>query len=275
MACECMYIFDNTEYRRNMKKYKELEDIICRVKGYLEPLSLYKAKKMNVFQKFNAEDEEYLPIYKKDLLLWVYGRPHLHTQEALYEAAETDSERDLIRHLLIGIPDHMNEDFWYENTGERVKKRLYSNAAELMRKPDYMTGDGLAQNGKKFYIVGDLKGNIDIGEKEGVEFLSSTDPDYIHSHFVIHEITASDPETAVQAANKWLHTTHICIGDMEFELAEYYCILFKYFVRLNKSNPDLPGNFWEWLADGNEEQYFFMAYLYHTTNIVAYEDPAA
>ena len=52
-------------------------------------------------------------------------------------------------------------------------------------------------------------------------------------------------------------------------------ILFKYFVRLNKSNPDLPGNFWEWLADGNEEQYFFMAYLYHTTNIVAYEDPAA
>ena len=51
MACECMYIFDNTEYRRNMKKYKELEDIICRVKGYLEPLSLYKAKKMNVFQK--------------------------------------------------------------------------------------------------------------------------------------------------------------------------------------------------------------------------------
>lgn len=71
MACECMYIFDNTEYRRNMAKYKELEDIICRVKGYLEPLSLYKAKKMNVFQKFNTEDEEYLPIYKKDLLLWV------------------------------------------------------------------------------------------------------------------------------------------------------------------------------------------------------------
>lgn len=275
MAYECIYIFDNKEDRRNVQKYQELAEVICRVKGFLEPRAICRARKMNIFHEVENgyEKQDYLPVYKKDIFLLVYGRPHLLNKASLYEMVLTDTERELVDHLLIGNPEHAGEDFWYENIRAEVKGRIFGNTAELMRKPEDKARDGQPRNGKYFYTLVDSEGTVAIACEDEIQGIIEHDPNFIRSHLVIWEGEAADIETAVRRMENSIDGKDVYTPDnaVKLPLYDYYAILLKYFIRLNKSCSNLPGNFWDWLTKEKEGLYFMRAWIYETMSMLIYD----
>lgn len=272
-----VYIFNRKKDRRNVAMYQKLAELICRVDGFISPQNIAEARKADLF--YDNYDDAYegnteaLPFFetkKRDLFLWVEGQYYLNDKRYLYEVAETAEEQELIDKLLIGYTYHYKAGSWFRETDDKVATRDFGKAAELMRKPEYRASEASPHEGDWYYFIqGEDGSGFTAPAAEAPGFCGQFE-NFFNRHIVSYEFAASSKKEADEKVHEVMLEPCIEVEGQKIHRAYYYDILFLYFRRLQKSTPDLPANFWDWLTPDKEEQYFECALLYEQTNIFMY-----
>ena len=97
MKAESVYIFKNTEDRRNVENYQRLAEMLCRIDGIIKPTELAETRKADRFYKDYDDAQERVPkvrpyfeTRKHDLFLWVFGQLSLNDKEELYRIVRNE-----------------------------------------------------------------------------------------------------------------------------------------------------------------------------------------
>lgn len=271
-----VYIFNNTEDRRNKEMYKELAELICRINGPINTQNFAEARKADRFYKTydeayegNKTDLPYFETRKGDLFLWVEGKYSMNDVKYLYEAVRTAEEKALVDKVMIGYTYHYESENWFRELDDEIAKKIMGKSTELMRQEKYKKKVSDTEAGKTFYAIMDHKGTVVCWTKKGAEEAAQS-REFVNNHIVIYEGTAADPDEFKEKTNTVMEKKITVSGSNEAVVRyEYYDMMFNYFLRLQWEQVELPANFWDWLAtDGRT--CFEMAKLYMETRMFCY-----
>lgn len=279
MKAESVYIFKNTEDRRNVENYQKLAEMLCRIDGIIKPTKLAETRKADRFYKDYDDAQERVPkvrpyfeTRKHDLFLWVFGQLSLNEKEELYRIVRNEEEKRLVDQLMIGYACLYQSMGRFRDLDIKIKTRDFGKATELMRREKYKSMEAKAEKGQWYYVIQGEDGSLFSVKSDEIEPFTKLEF-FFNRHIVPLEFEAGGKEEAEDMVQRMMRKPCITVEGLgeKISRAEYYDLLFSYFRALQMSAPDMPADFWDWLRPEKEQRYFENALFFYDTRVLTWD----